>query len=107
MPGRDSDFLYLTTLGWKSGKPHRIEIWFAEYEGKYYIVAEYWLKAHWIQNAKREPKISLTVAGKDIEGTARVVDRLAEPALAGEVAARMKAKYGWGDGLVLELTPRS
>lgn len=107
MPRRDSDFLYLTTSGWKSGKPHRIEIWFAEYEGKYYIVAEHGLKAHWIQNAKHEPKISLTVAGKETEGTARVVDRSAEAVLVGEVAARMKAKYGWGDGLVLELTPQS
>jgi hypothetical protein len=34
-----------------------------------------------------------------------VVDGEAEPVLVGEVTARMKSKYGWDDGLILELTP--
>jgi hypothetical protein len=85
--------------------PHRIEIWFAEYDGRYYIVAEYGRRAHWIQNCTREPKVSLRVGDRVTDGTARVVDSEAEPVLAGEVAARMKSKYRWGDGLILELTP--
>jgi hypothetical protein len=31
-------FLYLTTHGWKSGKEHRIEIWFVEHNKRYYII---------------------------------------------------------------------
>jgi hypothetical protein len=26
-------YLYLTTTGWKSGRPHEIEIWFTELMG--------------------------------------------------------------------------
>lgn len=28
-------FLYLDIGGWKTGRRHRIEIWFVEYGGKY------------------------------------------------------------------------
>ena len=34
-------FLYLATTGWKTGRQHRIEIWFVEYSGRYYIVSEH------------------------------------------------------------------
>jgi deazaflavin-dependent oxidoreductase (nitroreductase family) len=105
LPKRDSEFLYLTTRGWKTGRAHQIEIWFAEYDGKYYIVSEYGRRAHWIQNCAREPKVSFRVGERMTDGTARVVDGEAEPVLVGEVTARMKSKYGWDDGLILELTP--
>ncbi len=36
----EPQFLYLTTIGRKSGKPHQIEIWFVEYQGCCYIVNE-------------------------------------------------------------------
>ncbi len=38
--------LYLTTTGWKSGRPHEIEIWYTEWEGRYYVVAERGGQAH-------------------------------------------------------------
>ena len=43
-------FLQLTTKGWKTGQPHKIEIWFVEYENKYYIMSETMERAHWVQN---------------------------------------------------------
>ncbi|MBD0359100.1 MAG: nitroreductase family deazaflavin-dependent oxidoreductase [Nitrososphaeraceae archaeon] len=43
-------FLYLTTIGWKTGKQHRIEIWFVEYNKRYYLVSERRKHAHWVQN---------------------------------------------------------
>ena len=36
------DFLYLTTIGWKTGKHHKIEIWFVEYNKRYYVISEHW-----------------------------------------------------------------
>jgi hypothetical protein len=42
-----SQFLYLTTIGWKSGKQHRIEIWFVEYNGRHYVISERHNHAHW------------------------------------------------------------
>jgi hypothetical protein len=44
---------------------------------------------------------------KSFEGTARTVDKLTEHKLAGEIANLMNAKYGWSDGLIVELTPRN
>jgi hypothetical protein len=32
-----SQFLYLTTIGWKTGKLHKIEIWFVEQDLEYYV----------------------------------------------------------------------
>ena len=31
-------FLYLTTIGWKTGKQHRIEIWFVEHNNDRYVL---------------------------------------------------------------------
>jgi deazaflavin-dependent oxidoreductase (nitroreductase family) len=98
-------FLYLTTKGCKTGRQHRIEIWFVSYATKYYVISEQEGKAHWVQNIIHNPKVMFTVNSKSFEGIARTVDRFAEHKLAGEVANLMNAKYGWSDGLIVELTP--
>jgi hypothetical protein len=46
-----------------------------------------------------------TVNSKSFEGTARVVDKLAEHKLAKQISSLMYTKYGWGGGLIVELTP--
>ena len=46
-----------------------------------------------------------TVNSKPFEGTARTVDKHIEHKLAGEIANLMNTKYGWSDGLIVELTP--
>jgi hypothetical protein len=38
---QEQQFLYLTTKGWKTGRQHRIEIWFVSSADKYYIVSEH------------------------------------------------------------------
>src|SRR5215472_6332554 len=100
-----SPYLYLTTIGWKSGEPHVIEIWFVEYGGCYYIVAEGRDKSHWVRNIAHQPAITFRVGGRTFRGLARAVDRAAEPTLADQVAALMNAKYEWSDGLIVELGP--
>jgi hypothetical protein len=45
-----AQFLYLTTIGWKTGRQHRIEIWFVDYNDKYYIMSERLNRAHCVQN---------------------------------------------------------
>ena len=32
-------FLYLTTIGRRTGLPREIEIWFTERDGRYYVIA--------------------------------------------------------------------
>ncbi|MEO9294396.1 MAG: nitroreductase/quinone reductase family protein [Nitrososphaera sp.] len=97
-------FLYLKTKGWKTGRQHEIEIWFVNYDGKYYIVSEHREQSHWVKNVLRNPGISFSVTGRRFEGTARVVK---EPDLIAAVSKLMDAKYGWSDGLIVELAPKN
>jgi deazaflavin-dependent oxidoreductase (nitroreductase family) len=99
-------FLYLSTLGWKSGKRHRIEIWFVEHGVKYYVVSERKKQAHWVRNLMHNSSVSFTVSEKSFDGSARVVPHDTEKDLASTVSELMKTKYGWGDGLIVELTPK-
>ena len=36
----EPQYLYLTTKGRKTGKPHQIEIWFVAYDGYCYVISE-------------------------------------------------------------------
>ena len=99
-------FLYLTTHGWKTGKQHRIEIWFVEHNGRYYIISERLDNAHWVQNIKRNPTaVSFSINDKVIKGNARIVDQEIESALTAEVLKLMDTKYKWSQGLIVELMP--
>ena len=102
----DPQFLYLYTLGWKSGKRHRIEIWFVENGGRYYVVSERKKQAHWVKNLVYNSSVSFTVSDKSFDGKARVVPNDTEKPLVTRISDLMKTKYGWGDGLVVELTPK-
>ena len=98
-------FLYLTTKGWKTGRQHKIEIWFVLYAGKYYVVSERKEKAHWVRNIINHPRVVFTVNSRSFEGTARIVDKHTDFKLAEEVSNIMYKKYGWSDGLIAELNP--
>lgn len=104
-------FLYLTTKGRKTGLPRSIEIWFVEHEGAWYVVSEMRDRANWVKNLRREPRVTFSVGARSARGAvvpetpgrARIVDQSAEPELTRSVSALMDAKYGWSDGLVVEL----
>ena len=98
-------YLYLTTTGWKSRQPHEIEIWFTALDGRYYLIAETGKRAHWVQNVRRHPAITFRLGDQNFRGKARVVEAKQEPDLHRQVSALSEAKYGWGEGLVVELTP--
>ncbi len=98
-------FLYLTTYGWKSGKQHRIEIWYVRHDERYYIISERLEDAHWVRNIKHNPSVSFSINDKVFKGNARLVDQEKESTLAAEVSKLMNTKYKWGQGLIIELTP--
>jgi deazaflavin-dependent oxidoreductase (nitroreductase family) len=98
-------YLYLTTTGRRSGQPREIEIWFTHRDGRYYVIAETGAGAQWVQNMRVDPRVRWRVAGVAFSGWARVVDAAAEPALNEAVQDLSREKYGWGEGLVVELTP--
>src|SRR4051794_29335805 len=101
-----TQFLYMTSMGWKTGNPHMIEIWFVEHNKRYYIISEGRATAHWAQNITHNPQVSFSVNGKTFEGAARKVDAEKEPELSAIVSKLVSAKYGWSDGLIVELSPK-
>lgn len=98
-------FLYLTTKGWKTGSPHRIEIWYVTHQGRYFLVSQYRENAHWVRNIEKDPKVSFEVMDSKYSGLGRVVDSDTEAALLREISKLMDAKYKWSEGLIVELRP--
>jgi deazaflavin-dependent oxidoreductase (nitroreductase family) len=103
--GDEQEFLYLTTRGRKTGRARQIEIWFTRRGRSYYLVSEHGLRAHWVQNLLVEPRVRWRVGMASLDGRARVVRAETAPALVRDIQARSERKYGWGDGLVVELDP--
>ena len=101
----DPQFLYLTTTGRRSGQPRKIEIWFTARAGRYYLISEHREKAGWVQNLTAEPHVHVRVGGASFSARARLVDEQSQAQLTTEVRALSEKKYGWADGLVVELTP--
>jgi deazaflavin-dependent oxidoreductase (nitroreductase family) len=101
----EPQFLYVTTTGHRSGKPHEIEIWFVEYAGAFYIVAENRERAHWVQNIRQTPAVTVRVGDQTFPATGRALDAHSELDLVESASRLMDAKYGWSDGLIVELTP--
>src|SRR5262249_1420937 len=100
-----SKYLYLTTTGRRTGRPREIEIWFTQRAGRYYLVAEHRERAQWVQNLMVAPCVAVRVGRRSFAAQARVGDAKAEPELARAVRKLSEKKYGWGNGLVVELDP--
>lgn len=101
----DKQVLYLTTIGRTTGLSREIEIWFAVCRGRFYLFAETGEAAGWVKNIRRNPKASIRIGELQIEATARVLDRQTDSNLWDEVQAIADRKYGWGEGLPVEITP--
>jgi len=106
MTNTQPQYLYLTTTGRRSGKPREIEIWFTEYEGRYYVIAEY-ATANWVENIRANSSVRGRLGELTFRATARVIDASAEPELHGRIRGLSRQKYGWGDGVVVELAPEN
>jgi deazaflavin-dependent oxidoreductase (nitroreductase family) len=97
-------YLYLTTTGRRSGLPREIEIWFTRRDGCYYVIAEY-TTSHWVQNLLAQPQVSVRLGQEQFPASARLVSPDSERELHALVQKLSRDKYGWGDGLVVELKP--
>ena len=78
----DEDFCYLTTVGRVSGRPHEIEIWFAMENQTLYMLSGGRDRSDWVKNLRRNPEVTVRLAGKHFEGRARLVEREEEDELA-------------------------
>ena len=92
----DEDFAYLTTTGRKSGRPHRIEIWFAIDDGKLYLLSGGGDKADWVKNIRGNGAVRIQVGSRSVEARARIARSGKEDARAREL---LDEKYmGWKPG---------
>jgi deazaflavin-dependent oxidoreductase (nitroreductase family) len=104
-PEKGPEFLFLTTRGRRSGLPREIEIWFTQRDGRYYVIAEHGERAQWVRNLQADPQVRVRVGAQVFAALARVLGPAAEPALVAAVQQRSREKYGWGEGLVVEIVP--
>jgi deazaflavin-dependent oxidoreductase (nitroreductase family) len=102
----EPEFLYLTTRGRRSGQPREIEIWFTRRDGRYYVIAERGGESQWVRNLVADPRVRVRVDTAEFDARARVIDADREAALHRIVQLLSETKYGWGDGLIVELSPQ-
>jgi deazaflavin-dependent oxidoreductase (nitroreductase family) len=101
----DKQVLHLTTVGRRTGLPREIEIWFVVWCERLYLFAETREAAGWVKNITRNRKVMVRIGEWRTDATARVLDRHTDRKLWDQVAAIANRKYGWGDGLPVEITP--
>jgi deazaflavin-dependent oxidoreductase (nitroreductase family) len=90
------DFAYLTTTGRKSGRPHRIEIWFALEHDVLYLLSGGGDSADWVQNIRKGRDVRIQVGSRSTAARARIVRAGREDQRAREL---LDEKYmGWRAG---------
>jgi deazaflavin-dependent oxidoreductase (nitroreductase family) len=101
-PAIDQAFCYITTTGRRTGRLHRIEIWFAGEAGgrTIYVLAGGRERADWVRNVMKEPRVTLRIGDREGDATGRVL----EPGTEEDVRARrlVLAKYQRPGGHDLE-----
>ncbi len=102
---RDLSYLYLTTTGRKSGLPREIEIWFVVHHGSFYIFAENFDRADWVRNIAQNPSVRVRAGDRTLDATAAALDQARDAGEWNAVQDVARAKYGWGDGLPVRITP--
>jgi deazaflavin-dependent oxidoreductase (nitroreductase family) len=110
---RGEAFLYLTTIGRKSGQPHEIEIWYVEHGAGFYLCAEGRERAHWVQNILAQPQVTFSVGTRDdpqalvprSTAKARPLHAERDRSLYHIVTQLFQGKYGWSSGLLVEVMP--
>ncbi len=67
-------YAYLTTNGRQTGRPHRIEIWFAVQDGAMYLMSGGRDRSDWVKNLQVNADVSVELGGETYSGMAQVVE---------------------------------
>ena len=93
----DEPYAYLTTIGRRTGRPHRIEIWFAAQGGRMYLLAGGRERSDWVRNLQANAQVTVELGDEAHAGAARVLPAgNAEDQRAREL---LVGKYRAGDNL--------
>jgi deazaflavin-dependent oxidoreductase (nitroreductase family) len=68
------DYCYLTTTGRRTGRPHRIEIWYATDGDTLFLLAGGGRSSDWVQNLLADPTVQVEVDGGTRPARARVIE---------------------------------
>ncbi len=66
-------FAYLTTIGRRTGTPHRVEIWFALEDGAIYLLSGGRDRSDWVRNLQANPDVSIELGKERFSGIAQVI----------------------------------
>lgn len=97
----DRPYAYLTTTGRRSGRPHRIEIWFAVDGGHVYLLSGGRDRSDWVRNLQVNPGVTVELGTETRAGTARILqvgtdeDALARDLLVGKYASPEQPLDDW------------
>lgn len=67
-------YCYLTTRGRVTGRPHRIEIWFALDGDTLYLLSGGRERSDWVKNLRTTPGVTVELGREAFAGRARIVD---------------------------------
>ena len=70
------------------------------------MIAEFGERAQWVQNLRCDARVTVRVGEEQFAARAHIVPAETEPEVVAAVRRLSEAKYGWGDGLVVALTPQ-
>jgi deazaflavin-dependent oxidoreductase (nitroreductase family) len=90
----EPEYAYLTTMGRRTRKPHRIEIWYWRTEEVVWFISGGLANADWVKNLIADPRVMIEIGAERLHGTAFVDDQDAHDARRG-LAARYQ---GWREG---------
>ena len=92
------DFCYVTTTGRTTGRPHRIEIWFAADPARdtIFMLSGGRERADWVRNLVASPRCAVEIGGEQFVGYGRVIEGTDDDELARTL---VHAKYAEGDEL--------
>src|SRR2546428_7975324 len=86
-------YVYLTTVGRRTGRPHRIEIWFAGHDERLYVLSGGRERADWVRNLEANSRVTVELGVDTHVGVADVLvaggaeDRRAPAVIGAEYAA--------------------
>jgi deazaflavin-dependent oxidoreductase (nitroreductase family) len=66
-------YAYLTTIGRRTGQPHRIEIWFVAEDGRVYLLSGGRERSDWVRNLQANPQVTVELGDETLAGVARVL----------------------------------
>jgi deazaflavin-dependent oxidoreductase (nitroreductase family) len=97
---KSEKFIYLTTTGRKTGKPHTVELWFSSAGDRVYLSHE-GKATDWMKNIRKNPSVNIRIGKLQLAGKATSTKEGSESREAGKKALYEKY-YGPATKAVLD-----